>query len=96
MGDERLNEALRGGAASDAESVPGAKETKGKAPSRGYTITVYIGPERKSRLKRLQIDWNLNASEVVRILLDHSLEAVEKGRLEPEKATITKAKAPAP
>jgi hypothetical protein len=69
---------------------------KNKPPSRDYTLTLYLGPERKSRLERLQTDWNLNASETVRVLLDYALAAVEKGRLKPEKETITKVKAPAP
>jgi hypothetical protein len=88
MGEDRLNEALHGGPS-------GAKATR-KAPSRGYTMSVYIGPERKARIERLQQDWGLNASEAIRLLLDHALSEVDKGRLTPETETITKAKAPAP
>jgi hypothetical protein len=68
---------------------------KTKPPSRDYTLTVYIGPERKAQLEHLQNDCNANASEVIRILLDYALAAVNKGRLKAETETITKAKAPA-
>jgi hypothetical protein len=73
-----------------------SRSAKGRFPSRGYTITVYIGGQRKSQLEHLQSEWNLNASETVRLLLDYALEAVDKGQLKPETETITKAKAPAP
>jgi len=93
MAKDRLNEALHGGA---SEETPAAARRRGSAPSRGYTMSVYVGPERKARIERLQQDWGLNASEAIRLLIDHALADVERGHLKPERETITRAKAPAP
>jgi len=88
--DKLLNEALTGGLSDEAPS-------KGKkAPSKGYTMSIYIGPTRKSRIERLQQEWGLNASETVRLLIDHALAEVERGRLKPKMEAVTKAQAPAP
>lgn len=74
------------------------EEAKGKrrSPSKEWTVSVYLGPERKDRVARLQREWNLSASATIRLLLDYSLAAVDKGKLAPEIETVTKAKAPKP
>jgi hypothetical protein len=79
------------------EALAGAQPQHSKrAPSKGYTASVYLGPERKSRLDRLQREWRVNRSQAIRFLLDHALKAAEAGKIKPEFETITRAKTPAP
>jgi hypothetical protein len=67
-----------------------------KWASRRHTLTIYLGPERKERIEQLQDLWNLNGSQVVRLLIDHALADVDTGRLAPERETITRVKPPSP
>jgi len=84
MAKDRLDEALTAAEPEDA-NAPG-----GKYPSKEWAISVYVGPEIKSRLERLQTEWDVNTSELVRFLLGHALEAVDKGKLAPKRETVTR------
>ena len=73
--DARLDRAAIG--ATGADSAVGADSASSKSyPSREYLETVYLGPELPSRLDRLQAEWDVNRSELVRWLLDYALDAV--------------------
>ena len=84
MAKDRLDEALTAAEPEDANAPAG------KSPSKDWTVSVYVGPELKSRLERLQTEWDVNASELVRFLLGHALEAVDKGKLKPKRETVTR------
>jgi len=92
MGKDRLNDALSPVGAEGATGAKSTKSTKGKTPSRKYTVTVYLTPELKSRLQRLETDWNRSRSQVVRFLLGYALEQVDKGKLKPKRETVTRVK----
>jgi len=85
MAKDRLDQALTAAQPEDANAPMG-----GKAPSKEWTISVYVGPEIKSRLERLQTEWDVNGSELVRFLLGHALEAVDKGKVKPKRETVTR------
>jgi len=81
--DSRLDDALTPVSAGSADSTS-------KAPSKEYLETVYLGPELPSRLDRLQEEWGVNRSELVRWLLEYALAAVAKGKLQPKRETVTR------
>ena len=75
--DARLDNAA---SATGADSAVGAGSASRSYPSRDYLETVYLGPELPSQLDRLQTEWNVNRSELVRWLLEQGLAAVKRGK----------------
>jgi len=77
----------------DAASATGAISTVSTSsyPSKAYLETFYLGAEIPSRLDRVQAEWAVNRSELVRFLLRQSLDAVDKGTIAPPTETVTRA-----
>jgi len=84
MAKDRLEQALTPTEPEDANAPAG------KSPSKDWTISVYVGPEIKSRLERLQTEWGVNASQVTKFLLAYALDAVDAGKLKPKRETVTR------
>jgi len=86
MAKDRLDEALTAGQPEDAKTPAG----KPPPPSKEWNVSLYLSPELKSRLDHLQTEWDVNTSELVRFLLGHALEAVDKGKIKPKRETVTR------